>query len=92
MKTIEQIIKDMRDAATNSYAAKIAKELEDRVADAVTVRQAAVCLRDDDKAILDWADELEKALNRMKKTVGHLRNDRMTSLAEVRRVANSIEL
>lgn len=92
MKTIEQIIKDMRDAATNSYAAKIAKELEDRVADAVTVRQAAVCLRDDDKAILDWADELEKALNRMKKTIGHLQNDSMKSMAEVRRVANSIEL
>lgn len=92
MKTIEQIIKDMRDAATNSYAAKIAKELEDRVADAVTVRQAAVCLQDDDKAILDWANELEKALNRMKKTIGHLQNDSMKSMAEVRRVANSIEL
>ena len=92
MRTIEQIIEDMRHSATNSYAAQIAKELEDRVADAVTVRQAAQCLRDDDKAILNWADELEKAVNRMKKAVGHLRNDDMKSMAEVRRVANGIEL
>lgn len=70
MKTIEQIIKDMRAAATNSYAAKIAKELEDHVADAVTVRQAAQCLRDDDKAILDWADELEETMNAKNKKDG----------------------
>jgi len=92
MNTIEQIIANMRKAATDSYAAKIAKELYENPTDSVTVRQAAECLRDDDKAILDWADELEKAVNRMKKTVGHLRNDDMKSMAEVRRVANNIEL
>lgn len=69
-KTLDDILAEMRNAAKDSYAEKTAKRLEDHEAtgtrDALDINDAIQCLRDDDKYLIDLADRLEAAVNRMR--------------------------
>lgn len=69
-KTLDDILAEMRNAAKDSYAEKTAKRLEDHEAtgtrDALDINDAIQCLRDDDKYLLDLADRIKAAVDRMR--------------------------
>lgn len=65
---LSAILAEMRKSAKDSYAEKTAKRLEDHEAtgtrDALDIKDAIQCLRDDDKYLLDIADRIEAAAKR----------------------------
>lgn len=69
-ETLAAIVAEIRNAAKDSYAEKTAKRLEDHEAtgtrDALDIKDAIQCLRDDDKYLLDLADRIEAAAERMR--------------------------
>lgn len=67
-ETLAAILAEMRKTAKDSYAEKTAKRLEGHEAtgtrDALDIKDAIQCLRDDDKYLLDLADRIEAAARR----------------------------
>jgi hypothetical protein len=70
-ETLAAILAEMRESAKDSYAEKTAKRLEDHEStgtrDALDIKDAIQCLRDDDKYLLDLADRIEAAEREMAK-------------------------
>ena len=82
-ETLAAILAEMRKSAKDSYAEKTAKRLEDHEAtgtrDALDIKDAIQCLRDDDKYLLDLADRIEAATERERAgTIYAGRNGEMT--------------
>ena len=73
-ETIAAIVAEIRKAAKDSYAEKTAKRLEDHEAtgtrDALDIKDAIQCLRDDDKYLLDLANRIERAANNLESSFG----------------------
>lgn len=66
-ETLAAILAEMRKSAKDSYAEKTVKRLEDHEAtgtrDALDIKDAIQCLRDDDKYLLGLADRIEEAVS-----------------------------